>query len=242
MTVAEMNPSLDRDSSIHTSNYAMILGFLNNPESPVEFGQIRNEIGKNRHDALAFLKSWLFFGTLCEVFNIVGVDLELHKYIRRDRSGRQFVTTQHLQNDLKTWQRRECNLNTKVKTEQAREVDTVVKFASTVAGSFEEPGCPLPVSEVLLPVRILCWTLDSAAIDIYGCILHTKHLEKSHYLSWCFEQDGWCPNKSNMIVQIWPLSVQYYAYLLGPSKASEDHYTCSKELCVSEQGTTPAAN
>lgn len=201
---------------------------------PAFFGDVKNEIGKSRHDALAFLQSWLFFGTICEFFNVAGIKVQTNLYIHRHNNGQQFVTTNQLLEDLRKWKEKECLLPKEIKIKRARKVDAMLNHASSVAESLDSLECPFGGSEVTLSVIVMCWTLHKAAADTYGCILHIR-LAKSQYLNSLFQRNAWCPNQISFATNHWPVILQYYTYLLGPPLVLRDHKSCSEELCASNQ-------
>lgn len=105
--------------------------------------------GRSHEEVEEFFQTWLYFGTLCEVFLVSGIRGDLGRFIRNGENGERFVTTEYLRTYIKGWKEEEQEPR-RVGTEAEDEVQAQSKI-SCLKRAIELPdSAALAVSVTLL--------------------------------------------------------------------------------------------
>jgi hypothetical protein len=182
----------------------------------------------NSNDRLAFLQQWLFFGTLWKAFESVDIKINLEKYVS---TGGPFpvLSTRELEQDMDLWEAVEETRQGGKLRRQNKLITLLVDVVETALQLSMRSGSE-EVSDLLLAVHALCFTLETKAMTIYR--KRTAALgTKSPWLGRKFVRAGWCPHQAEILQDSYIFIMVYYVYLTGPPLSPHDISRCSKEIC-----------
>jgi hypothetical protein len=119
----------------------------------------------NSNDRLAFLQQWLFFGTLWKAFESVDIKINLEKYVS---TGGPFpvLSTRELEQDMDLWEAVEQTPQGGKLRRQNKLITLLVDVVETALQLSMRSGSE-EVSDLLLAVHALCFTLETKAMTIY---------------------------------------------------------------------------
>lgn len=193
-----------------------------------------------RQNAVAFLQTWLYFGTLSEV---MGFPVPRSDFTRGDDNDK-WITTERLPAYLRRWK------DDVASSPRADRKDRYQKSGKTLEFVYKEIIAPDRTSvalisqmlgpELELSIVVLLFELRHGIFDIYkdlraethfsGLILsdnsHT-HLLKSRF-------PGSCPSLVSRLAQRLEVTSLYFASLLSPPSINADHKRCTENGCVVE--------
>ncbi|PCD41077.1 hypothetical protein AU210_003635 [Fusarium oxysporum f. sp. radicis-cucumerinum] len=184
--------------------------------------------------AYGFLQSWLYFGTLHEIFGILNIKIDLTNYINDEEGS---ITTRHLTTHLSLWAEKEKKASAESRTQRIESIDAVLRTAMAMVNDFEDDSRPLPASSIVFSIGMLLLTLRNAAFRIYDLALGYTRTKNCKFLGSLFESAGWCPYQVAKLQDLYHPWSQYYAYLLGPPGDLRRHSQCQRESCVANQVT-----
>ena len=106
----------------------------------------------------AFLQSWLFFGSLVQVFGPIGVNLDRDEFVRTDDEGSRFITTEAMPKYLWFWlavrhhqPRRETENHVELVDSCLQLANTVTNQLATLQSSSGLSRSQVPSSKTLVP-------------------------------------------------------------------------------------------
>ncbi|QKD50440.2 uncharacterized protein FOBCDRAFT_156233, partial [Fusarium oxysporum Fo47] len=184
--------------------------------------------------AYGFLQSWLYFGTLHEIFGILNIKIDLTNYINDEEGS---ITTRHLTTHLSLWAEKEKKASAESRTQRIESIDAVLRTAMAMVNDFEDDSRPLPASSIVFSIGMLLLTLRNAAFRIYDLALGYPRTKNCKFLGSLFESAGWCPYQVAKLQDLYHPWSQYYAYLLGSPGDLRRHSQCQRESCVANQVT-----
>jgi hypothetical protein len=210
------------------------------------------EIPSSSADMLAFLQSWLFFGVADEVFNIMGVSIDISHFTTTDSAGRSVITTERLRSYIDIWSQlprdaeasvEHCyRLNAVMTIFYAVEKFSDMLFNFVLAqpdiSDSERDAVPL----VALGVGILTETLHRAFnvieyshLDTF--LSHTILLDCSkQMIARQMENLGWCPHQIANLANLTDATGFYFASLVKrPYLWKENHGSCTEAICLGNQ-------
>jgi hypothetical protein len=190
----------------------------------------------------AFLQTWLFFGLMHE---ILSMDIQTKEFIRTNKSGQIWITTEKLPGYLQAFRRQVLEIKAgpnglEISRRRLEQMHKSFVLSCTTFQGFEtfenRHGVPnLIPPEVGLGIHVLAITLEVATTEI--CAEKYRDTPWAKERTWVninnsFLRDrmvgqGWCPS---VVEQLRGNALnQYYASLLGPSKRGLNHGLCSRE-------------
>ena len=201
--------------------------------------------GRPRGDAESFLQSWLFFGVLCEVFGIMGIELDQGDFVRSDAQGKLWITTRALRDYITLWA---CRTPRVPPREYLGYESRIRACLATLAlffkrhvsfiGRMNFAGLVRP--EIGLSFGILGSALDAATFQLVvepwptasGWIANawppTESL-RSH-----FRANGRCIRAAARLEDACKLDTLYFLSLLRQPITGVDHSGCDSEQCNAE--------
>jgi hypothetical protein len=194
--------------------------------------------GKTISNALAFVQSWLYFGTLHDVFRLNGITINKDDYIEKDgHEGKMVMTSERLPSHVVGYLGIETSLSDAARLQHRQ---WVVEFLITVCGKVwnfdniesqrsHDMGSQDTRGSVLFSVMVLCTSLSSLLCG------STFTAGPSRFLSLRMCREGWCPNQVAMISDTFFEASRHYIYLLGPPQIKKDHRGCSERVCAANQ-------
>lgn len=226
------------DTSGQIKEIEGIIQFMDD-DVPLPDSKLKMSDVVHRNQWLSYLQTWLFFGTLTEVFKVVGIHIHQQDFIC-DADRKRTITTASLESYLHQWLSRENGILPEAsRNERCRAIDSILASATLFCNMFDNIESDGVLTDIGLSVSILCLTLKSvwqeaycppvsiepSVYKIYG--LQSKFLRKK------FLEAGWCVNKVDSICGSWPLTLQYYTYQLGPPRSTKNHKGCYRSRpCV----------
>jgi hypothetical protein len=204
-------------------------------------------------DMLAFLQSWLFFGVVNEVFEIMGVSIDATHFVTTDSTGQSIITTECLRGYIDKWSRLPRDAEASVEhchcLMAVFDIFRVVDKCSDILFNYvlAQPHMPDREREavplVALGVGILNETLRNAYIFIEYDHPEAKADFPSILLSCSKEMIahqmknlGWCPNQIASLASLTDAAGFYLASLVNrPYLLKEDHGNCTETICLGNQ-------
>jgi hypothetical protein len=188
-------------------------------------------------DALSFLQSWLFFGTLGRAFGMNGIKINTGDYIRHEQGEQEgtgnYITTSRLLSHIAEYVEIEKRFSPQTRYQRMLPAIQFFDHVCRTAWSLDETvGDRHEVlwGSILLSVTVLC---NSLRFLIYGLSVWTS--SGRHFLGKYMERAGWCPNRVAMINDVYTETTAYYIYTLGPPSRGKDHSRCSWSVCAANQ-------
>ena len=182
-------------------------------------------------DDLAFLQTWLFFGTLVECSLVFDTEVDISIYVTGGSNP--VITTTNLMSNLKKWRSANVIDDESVQQVRAGKVKYILTDCKTFVDGLQDPQRK-DVSDLLLSVQLLCTTIHHYDFGKSSGIVRTLAF-RSPYLSLELGKLGVCPHQIAFLEAQYDIAVQYYTYLLGPPLKQGDHSACSKDLCQLDQ-------
>lgn len=196
------------------------------PESILDLRSQFDAIDSN--DRLGFLQQWLFFGTLYKAFESVDIQINLEKYISTDGPF-PVLTTREFQQDMDLWEAAEKTRQGGKLRRQNKLVTLLVDVVSFALQLSMRSGSE-KISDLLLAVHAICYTLEIKASRIYGT--SAKSLGTLNpWLGNKLVRAGWCPHQAEILQESYIFVVVYYVYLTGTPRVRHDTSQCSKRIC-----------
>ncbi|KAL5625665.1 hypothetical protein FOBRF1_000008 [Fusarium oxysporum] len=85
--------------------------------------------------AYGFLQSWLYFGTLHEIFGILDIKIDLTNYINNEEGS---ITTRHLTTHLSLWAEKEKKASAESRTQRIKSINAILRTAMAMVNDFED--------------------------------------------------------------------------------------------------------
>ncbi len=192
----------------------------------------------DKNDYLAFLQAWLFFGTLDEVFKVVGISVNQPDFVRL-QDQKEILTTTILGSYIDQWSLQERSVLPEAsRAERANDIRSIIDYQTNLCHAYDHKDhIRIPI-DVCFSASVLCLTLRFAWHKIYTPSVslisssdQTYRLE-SKCLRVKFLEAGWCVNKVESISKSWPLTLQYFTLQLGPLSSAKDHGHCYRNSCI----------
>lgn len=213
----------------------------------IRHGDVPQEL---RTKAAQFLQTWLFFGTLCEIF---GRRILRKEYIVFRNcpggipSSRSLISTENLLSDIEAW-----SAEVRVKSLEGQRIsqDRVVACLNEgalilrdISDNSMETGISILPMEVHVSLASLLYILE-----FYSYTTHNKEVARqsvvatssrcSLFHSYLMDQ-GWCPSLIERVrLRMGPPGL-YYASLLGPRHRKWAHNDCSDTGCIANMVVEP---
>jgi hypothetical protein len=200
--------------------------------------------------AAQFLQTWLFFGTLCEVFGrrILRKEYTVFRHGSDSISPlKSLISTENLLSDLETWS---TEVRMKSLEEQRSSQDRVVACLNEgalilrdLSDNSKETGISILSMEVHTSLASLLYILE-----FYSYTTHDKEVARQSVVatsSRCSLFDsylmdlGWCPGLIERVRLRMGLPGLYYASLLGRRHRKWAHDHCSDTGCVANTIVEP---
>ena len=218
-----------------------VIDFLSNSSAILPDPKLKNSDAFVENDFLAFLQAWLFFGTLDEVFKVVGVSVNQQDFVRLQDQD-EILTTIMLESYIDRWSLRERSaLPETSRAKRADEIRSIIDHQTILCDAHDHKEIFCGPFNVCFSASVLCLSLRFAWHEIYTPSVslisstdQTYHLE-SKYLRAKFLEAGWCVNKVESISKSWPLTLQYFTLQLGYLSSAKDHGDCYRNHCIANQ-------
>ncbi|OCL01411.1 hypothetical protein AOQ84DRAFT_383762 [Glonium stellatum] len=185
--------------------------------------------GKSVRDMAAFLQTWLFFGLLNSVLQIVLKD----DFIRADDKGQLFLTTRLLPSYLNDWEDRITPLGEEEKKYTNDKVLTCLAEASVTNDwltwllKYGEYGSDFELlRRTLFAQTLLLEALKGAESQIFHGELFSAKARVDDFLRAQMLEAGWCISTVDYMQENLPLYTQTFAFSLGSVRTSLDHSQC----------------
>jgi hypothetical protein len=235
--VERWSEETSRDPSDQIKEIEEILRFMDD-DVPLPGSDLKMSDTIDFDHYISFLQDWLFFGTLTEVFKVVGVHIRQKDFIR-DADRKRIITTASLESYLHQWLSREHEILPEAsRIERCRAINSILTDATRVCSVFDHVQASFPAMDIFLSISILCLTLMSVWQKVYYQSISIEPSDhqifglQSRFLRDKFLGAGWCVNKIDSICGSWPLTLQYYTYQLGPPRSTKNHKSCHRSQCV----------
>jgi hypothetical protein len=224
-------------------------------------GWIETELGlagfgeRSDDEVQDFFQTWLFFGTLTEVFKAAGVKLSSAEFIRE---GGEFVTTEQLPRLVQEWKDREASagdVHGQIKSRKKAELpgskkergrkitkilDEIQKYVGIYCydkgknGENFRQNRSWPVSsEISLSLIALDWSLHAAATEIYDLETHDEigRWGYSEILVERLTKAGWCISEITQLVRDHHVDGLFYFGSLTSPRKDQRHEKCTEKMC-----------
>ncbi|TPX13596.1 uncharacterized protein E0L32_006067 [Thyridium curvatum] len=183
---------------------------------------------------LAFLQSWLYFGTISE---FLGKKLDLSDWtVTRSTDDAKLVSTRILCEYLEKWISQVSQLSDGAQEAKASHIDKVLQASNEMYISVSTAGNFL-TDDLSLSLAILFRTL----MDVRNAVLPGKSKLETWQphgiplLSEQFSDDGWCKSDHSRLQQHSSIIGMYYSSRLGKLPCLQNHGTCTEGLCLAAQ-------
>ena len=218
-----------------------VVDFLSNSSAVLPDPKLKNSHAFVESDFVAFLQAWLFFGTLDEVFKVVGISVNQHNFVRLQDKNESLTTTM-LESYIDRWSLRERSaLPEASQAERADNIRRIIDEQTDLCHTHDHKDFLREPFNVCFPASVLCLSLRFAWHEIYTPSVslisstdQTYRLE-SRYLRAKFLEAGWCVNKVESISKSWPLTLQHFTLQLGYPSSAKDHRLCYRNHCIANQ-------
>ena len=218
-----------------------VVNFLSNKSAILPDPKLKNSDAVVKNDFLAFLQAWLFFGTLDEVFKVVGVSVNQQDFVRLQDQD-EILTTTMLELYIDRWSLRERSaLPETSQAKRADDIRSIIDHQTILCDAHDHEEIFCKPFNVCFPASVLCLSLRFAWHELYtpsvSLISSTDQTYrlKSKYLRAKFLEAGWCVNKVESISKSWPLTLQYFTLQLGYLSSAKDHGRCYRNRCIANQ-------
>lgn len=197
----------------------------------------------------ALLQSWLYYGMLCDVFRVGGLEIDVQDFIQSN-DGESFVTTAALRGYLdklatgaENIQQEVCHQRQKMVRDCLKEVFGLLEIYWDTPFLFGRWNISSVLSlDVVMSIAILGETLKNAVHQIWPTTLGPSPLREVYTaraqnpLQDRFREHGWCPNEAMMLFKELDSTGLYLASLLKrPFMQAVRHEKCCDEECVALQ-------
>lgn len=197
----------------------------------------------------ALLQSWLYYGMLCDVFSIGGLEIDVQDFIQSN-DGESFVTTAALRGYLdklatgaEKIQQEVCHQRQKMVRACLREVFGLLEIHWDASFPYDRWNISSVLSlDAVMSIAILGETLKHAVLQIWPTTLGPSPLREAHTtrpqnpMQDRFHAHGWCPNEAMMLFKGLDSTGLYLASLLKrPFMQAVRHEKCCNEECVALQ-------
>ena len=218
-----------------------VVDFLSSSSAILPDPKLKNSDAFIKNDFLAFLQAWLFFGTLDEVFKVVGISVNQQDFVRLQDQNK-ILTTTMLDSYIDRWSLRERSaLPEASRPKRADNIRRIIDQQTILCNEHDHKEIFCEPFDVCFPASVLCLSLRFAWHDIYtpsvSLISSTDqtYCLESKYLRTKFLEAGWCVNKVESISKSWPLTLQYFTLQLGYQSGAKDHRHCYRNSCIANQ-------
>jgi hypothetical protein len=181
-------------------------------------------------EAEAFLQTWLYFGTLHEVF---GEYVTMSDFIAVDESGNKFLCTGTLRSTMNGLLARSADRESLCRRVYSHLDELITKLTAFI----DLPG--IEDSGTIHAVTLLGEALhEFAVLEALGRFPGTKHINWTFFTKWItghMKSSGWCPSMVMRLVDAEDASVSelYYCSQLPAPQGDRDHSSCSASSCMS---------
>ncbi|KAF2825588.1 hypothetical protein CC86DRAFT_382620 [Ophiobolus disseminans] len=206
-------------------------------------------------DCAAFLQSWLWFGTLRRVCEIVGLTFrpgDSLSVTSENGSPPIYLSTKHLHRCFWYWLAAQSQISGSARQQQVYDIEECIQGVYAVLGRYSvlsTPGvsCRLQAQEfgeyvlddedthILLAITVLAEAIDTAKDDVYrGLDLNSFSWTESLSVRQWLLEGGWCPNELTWLVNNFTISrVQALLFLCTIDRTclGKDHSRCSITQC-----------
>jgi hypothetical protein len=178
----------------------------------------------------AFLQTWLYFGTLHEVF---GEYVTMSDFIAVDESGNKFLCTGTLRSTMNGLLARSADRESLCRRVYSHLDELITKLTAFI----DLPG--IEDSGTIHAVTLLGEALhEFAVLEALGRFPGTKHINWTFFTKWItghMKSSGWCPSMVMRLVDAEDASVSelYYCSQLPAPQGDRDHSSCSASSCMS---------
>ncbi|KAG0566847.1 hypothetical protein KC19_7G092400 [Ceratodon purpureus] len=188
-----------------------------------------------------FLQTWLYFGTLCEVF---GEHVNLLDFIDKDEGGNRFLYSgKFLEVAVKVWFVQSQGVLESVQSLCDRAHSHLLSLFAKLAGLST-------VSEIADSTTLLAAAVLGESLDIFMKVLiycskpfMDKMKKEASFLRWGnvfpgwitkrFKSSGWCPSSiARLYESAPPLCQLYYCCQLPAPMKDKDHSSCTVDSCL----------
>ena len=218
-----------------------VVDFLSNSSATLPDPKFKDSDAFVKDDYLAFVQAWLFFGTLDEVFKVVGILVNQQDFVRLQDQN-EILTTTMLESYIDRWSMRERSaLPEASRAKRAGEIRSIIDRQTFLCHAHDHKEIFFKPFSVCLSASVLCLSLWFAWNEIYtpsvSLISSTDQAYRleSKYLRAKFLEAGWCMNKVESISKSWPLTLQYFTLQLGHLSSAKDHGHCYRNRCIANQ-------
>ncbi len=215
-----------------------VVDFLSDNSAILPDPKLKNSDTFDENNHLAFLQAWLFFGTLDEVFKVVGISVNQQDFVRL-QDHKEILTTTILESYIDQWSLRERSVLPEAsRTERANGIREIIEHQTILCGVYDHKDYVQKPLDVCFPASVLCLSLRFAWHKIYtpGVSLISSTDQTYRLESKCLRvkllEAGWCVNKVESISKSWPLTLQYFTLQLGPLSSAKDHGYCYRNNCI----------
>ncbi|KAK5309164.1 hypothetical protein LTR70_010547 [Exophiala xenobiotica] len=189
--------------------------------------------GRSPADIASFLQTWLYFGTLHEIFH-PHREIETEDFIRRGSHGYPFITTVKFEEYVTAFlQSVKAMSLPDAENELIRIQPCLNQLLSMTEIVCTMDDCPLP-SEVILSFSVLGATMD-CALDYH---LH-YHVDRNWGLRDLainqMREAGWCSRDIHLADTSCSELTMFYMCYLRRDLQGQDHGTCSRTTCQANQ-------
>ena len=207
--------------------------------------------GKSPQEVEAFFQTWLYFGMLCEIFGISGVQVEFDHFIRDSEGSERFITTARLPHYIKVWKEMEQSLSAESTVQKEARWNAVQGIlnecrlwisrfclensrTSGLLSNFRPEFWPTSPA-VSLSISVLWDSLYHASFSVFNRGLEEgRHFagHSSVLLSQRMLNAGWCLSDVAMVRRRYDIIGQYYCSSYQPPHHISDHSGCSELECL----------
>jgi hypothetical protein len=208
--------------------------------------------GKQQAGCEAFFQSWLFFGSVIEVFKVTGIRVKSLDFCQGE-----YLTTKMLPTLIKQWREMEelsrkkllgSNLRFRFlfpseSRKRRRRIKAILRRVQRYISlycteevrlnyEFEFPSYSVS-DKVWLSIMALAHTLRQAARQIYGPQYFPSHRGGySHILRERILMRGWCKAECANFMRDMDIDLLYYVGSVESPRRDENHDNCTERACV----------
>ena len=193
-----------------------------------------------RQDAVTFLQTWLYFGTLSEV---MGFHVPKSDFIR-GADNQKWITTKRLPAYFRRWKDEVASSPQADRKDRHQKSEEIVNFVArkitapdrTSVASISQMLGP----ELELSIAVLLFELHNSMVKIYRefrpetNLGYSLLLDNSHTRLLKSRFPGSCPSLVSRLGQRLQVTSMYYASLLSPPSITVNHKRCTENSCVVE--------
>ena len=228
------------------------------PYNKASFSEYADEV-PDLNDAAPFLQAWLWFGLLANVFEIVGVALDLNDFIVDDASHDPRLSTHALHQYLWLWVAAESRKTDTERYQHSRAINGLLDETSeAIERYYVDPRSSDPrvpdiqrrtalgacladnSSNVLLAIVLLAEALDLAQQDIYRNVYErqARSWEEPMSIRIAMLEAGWCIKEFEWLTNQFAshhVSTLLFLSRIDRHVLNKDHRKCTFDSCAHEK-------